>query len=465
MTPFSLNEDDLTVYPHPDPNFDWWVYHDPGPPPMIGGEGEDYYKWGFELVAIWSSHLDPTDGVMWDISPGGIGHAPLPEVDDWEQFYDLLDGGDWGTGYKVNPVTGQPYKPQFVPRGDYARILAEFWADGPASETPPGHWFVILNEAVFDHPLFERRFEGQGPIVDDLEYDVKAYLALGGAMHDCAISAWGIKGYYDFIRPISAIRYMCDLGQCSDPKGPSFSPQGIHLHPGFIEVVTPETRKTYHAGIPGPDNYVIGRVALKAWRGPEAINDPDTDTAGVGWILAENWWPYQRPSFVTPPFPGYVSGHSTYSRAASELLTLLTGDEYFPGGLGEFPCPANEFLVFEDGPSVDCTLQWATYRDASDQTSLSRLWGGIHPPADDLPGRQIGKVIGPEAFNRAKLYFGGRVSCPADLTADGTIDVSDLLTVITLWATDNQDGDVNLDGVVDVQDLVGVIANWGSCSS
>jgi len=32
-----------------------------------------------------------------------------------------------------------------VELGDYGRILAEFWADGPDSETPPGHWFTILN--------------------------------------------------------------------------------------------------------------------------------------------------------------------------------------------------------------------------------------------------------------------------------------------------------------------------------
>jgi hypothetical protein len=70
----------------------------------------------------------------------------------------------------------------------------------------------------------------------------------------------------------------------------------------------------------------------------------------------------------------------------------------------------NEFLVFEDGPSVDVTLQWATYRDASDQTSLSRIWGGIHPPVDDIPGRVIGEKIGADAFGLAERYFEGSVS-------------------------------------------------------
>jgi hypothetical protein len=89
-------------------------------------------------------------------------------------------------------------------------------------------------------------------------------------------------------------------------------------------------------------------------------------------------------------------------------LTLLTGDAYFPGGIGEYHIQKNAFLRFEEGPSVDLTLQWATYRDAADQTSLSRIWGGIHPPADDIPGRLIGARIGVRAFRLAARYFKGR---------------------------------------------------------
>ncbi|MBK8704102.1 MAG: T9SS type A sorting domain-containing protein [Saprospiraceae bacterium] len=152
-------------------------------------------------------------------------------------------------------------------------------------------------------------------------------------------------------------------------------------------------------------NENVGKIKLKAWRGPNYIFDPGTEEAGVDWILAESWMPYQRPTFVTPPFAGYISGHSTYSRAAAEALTLITGDAYFPGGMGVFEAPADEFLVFEDGPSQHITLQWATYRDASDQCSLSRIWGGIHPPCDDIPGRLIGAEVGTDAFELARAYF------------------------------------------------------------
>jgi hypothetical protein len=75
--------------------------------------------------------------------------------------------------------------------------------------------------------------------------------------------------------------------------------------------------------------------------------------------------------------------------------------------MGIFSVAKNNFLAFEAGPSESFSLQWATYRDASDQTSLSRIWGGIHPPIDDIKGRIIGNKIGKEAFNYASQFFNG----------------------------------------------------------
>ncbi|MEQ9423963.1 MAG: T9SS type A sorting domain-containing protein [Cyclobacteriaceae bacterium] len=406
VTPFSLTPDDLTIYDRD--GDEYWVYHDPGDPPYLEEDGSGLsaeYQWGFSLVAAWSSHLDPSDGVMIDISPGALGNINTfpSSIESYRDYYDFEEGGDPSEGHSVNPHTGEPYPPNLVPRGDYARVLAEFWADGPDSETPPGHWFTILN-FVNDNPDLVKKFKGQGRVLDDLEWDVLSYMILGGTMHDVAISSWGIKGWYDYIRPISAIRYMADQGQSSDPDLPSYSLEGIPLTEGFIELV--------EVGDPlaGDDDEHVGKIKFKAWKGPDFIDDPETDVAGVDWILAENWWPYQRPTFVTPPFAGYVSGHSTYSRAAADVMTFLTGDNYFPGGVGEFIAPKNEFLVFEEGPSVDVVLQWATYQDASDQTSLSRIWGGIHPPADDIPGRIIGEKIALQSFAKAEGLFGSVVT-------------------------------------------------------
>ncbi len=404
---WSLSNYDCTIRERD--GFTYSLFKDPGAPPKIS-DSSGGYKSGFEMVSVWSAHLDPSDGVMMDASPASIGNAPLATPAQLPSFYDYYNGGDWGSGYGANPVTGQPYPAQLVPRGDYARVLAEFWADGPDSETPPGHWFVILND-VSDHPSFEKRIGGVGPILGDLEWYAKSYLAMAGAMHDSAISAWGVKGWYDYLRPISALRYMADLGQCTDQQLPSYDPQGINLQPGYIELVTTATTAPgqRHEHLAGSED----KIAVLAWRGPNYITNPEVDVAGVGWILAENWWPYQRPTFVTPPFAGYVSGHSTYSRAAAVVMHQLTGSPYFPEGLGEYLCKKNEFLVFEEGPSTDVRLQWASYYDASDQCSLSRIWGGIHPPADDLPGRQMGQEIGDEAYSLAEQYWTGS-ACDAN---------------------------------------------------
>jgi hypothetical protein len=401
VSPFALTQNELTKKTRD--GHEYLIYHDVGAPPkLIPGGDSDEFKWNFETVLKWSSQLDHSNELLVDISPSSVGNLTddlFPTTfQEYQDFYDF-EGADPGSGYASNPKNGAAYKSQIVKMGDYTRVLAEFWADGPHSETPPGHWFTILNY-VTDHPQFERKFEGKGIEMNVLEWDVKTYLILGGAMHDAAITAWGIKGYYDYARPINAIRYLADRGQSSDPTEANYHPDGLRLIDGLIELIK--------EGDPlvGKLNENIGKLKVHSWKGPDYISNPQVQTAGVDWILAENWWPYQRPSFVTPPFAGYVSGHSTYSRAAAEVLTLVTGDEYFPGGIGEFEAEKNEYLVFENGPSETITLQWAKYRDASDQCSLSRIWGGIHPPVDDIPGRKIGALIGLNAFNKAVSYFG-----------------------------------------------------------
>jgi hypothetical protein len=115
---------------------------------------------------------------------------------------------------------------------------------------------------------------------------------------------------------------------------------------------------------------------------------------------------YQRTNFVTPAFPGYISGHSTFSRSAAEVLAGFTGSAFFPGGMGAY---TNYVLGFENGPSQPLTLQWATYYDASDEAGISRIYGGIHPPADNLSGRRVGSQVGKAVWALAQTYFDGTV--------------------------------------------------------
>jgi hypothetical protein len=361
---------------------------DPGPPPHLGDSRSDAaYKEAAVAIIRYSSELDASDGVTMDIGPGALGANTL--------------GTNDGHGRPENPVTGKPYAPDVVLRADYERTLAEFWADGPNSETPPGHWNVIANQ-VSDSPALKLRIGGAGADVDRLEWDVKLYFALNGAVHDAAIAAWGLKGHYDSARPISMIRYMGERGQSSDPRAGSYDPRGLPLEPGLIEVISAQSSAPgqRHAALAGH----VGEVAVRAWRG--FPKNPATQTSGVGWIRAVDWVPYQRSTFVTPAFAGYVSGHSTFSRAAAEVMTAFTGTEFFPAGLAEWKLGAGH-LKHEKAPTSDVTLEWATYYDAADQAGLSRLFMGIHISPDDFQGRRIGSICGKDAWALASHYFDG----------------------------------------------------------
>ena len=362
------------------------VPFDPGPPPRLGDPSTDaIFKSQVVEVIKDSSLLDAASDALVEISPGAMGANAL--------------GSNNGHGYPTNPVTGRPYTPETVRAGDFYRVIAEFWADGPNSETPPGHWNVIAN-SVSDALAPNLRIGGKGPVVDRLQWDVKLYLALNGAVHDAAIAAWGLKGRYDGNRPISMIRYMASRGQSTDPSLPAYNKDGLPLVPGLIELVTKE--KIQDGSLPGMFGNE-GKIAVRAWR--QGIADPRAPH--IGWILGTTWMPYQLPTFVTPSFQGYVSGHSTFSRAAAEVLTSITGSMYFPGGLSERTITAGTFRI-ENGPSADIVLQWATYYDAADQAGQSRLFGGIHVQADDFTGRILGSTCGKDAWALAQRYYAGR---------------------------------------------------------
>jgi hypothetical protein len=336
------------------PASDRGVPIDPGEPPRLGDPA--FVRDALDVISR-SAELDADDGVAMNISPGVRGANSL--------------GSNSGSGHRVNPATGQPYSPNVVARGDFTRALAEYWADGPKSETPPGHWNSVANE-VSDSAELKRRIGGRGPEVDRLAWDVKLYLALNGAVHDAAVAAWGLKGHYDSARPISIIRYLGERNQLPEAPG----------------LVRRQGGETY----------------VRAWAG--FPKDPATEASGVRWIRAVDWVPYQLPTFVTPAFAGYVSGHSTFSRAAAEVLTAFTGSSFFPGGLYEVPVPGGN-LKIEAGPVRDLTLQWATYFDAADAAGQSRLWMGIHVPADDFAGRRVGSRCGKLAWEQAQLHFEG----------------------------------------------------------
>lgn len=221
---------------------------------------------------------------------------------------------------------------------DEQKCIAEYWADGPSSELPPGHF------NLFAQFISER---------DDhtLDQDVKLFFALTNAVMDAGIAVWEAKHYYDYCRPVTAIRYLFN-GQ-----------------------------------------------TIRSWAGP-GQNNAEIDGAA--------WKPYQPDYFPTPPFPEYPSGHSGFSAAAAEVLKRFTGSDAFGFSVR---IPAGS-LKAEPGiaPASDVTLNLATFSDAADQAGISRRYGGIHFEQGDLASRTMGRQCGAQAWAKAEAFWSGLAS-------------------------------------------------------
>ena len=211
------------------------------------------------------------------------------------------------------------------------KAIAAYWADGPNTETPPGHWNLLAQ-------WVSRRDR------HTLDQDVKLFFVLGNAMLDASIAVWDAKRLYDYVRPISAIRFLF--------KGRS----------------------------------------IAAWAGPGL---------GTQKIKGEAFMPY----IPTPPFAEYTSGHSGFSAAAARVLQRFTGSPFF--GASYTVAAGSSFVEPGVAPSRDVTLFWLTFDDAADQAGWSRRYGGIHFEEGDRSSRGIGRAVGDRVWRKAREYFNG----------------------------------------------------------
>ncbi len=223
---------------------------------------------------------------------------------------------------------------------DEQKVIAEYWADGPGTESPPGHWDLIAQ--------YVSARDGYGNSNKGIDQDVKMFFAMTNAVFEAGIAAWDDKRAYDSVRPITAIRYL-------------FNDQTI-----------------------------------RAWGGPYQ---------GTQNINGGAWQPYQPSWFPTPPFPEYLSGHSTFSMAAATILREFTGSDTYGGSI---TVKAGSSFV-EPGltPAQNVTLTWPTFTDAAEQAGISRLYGGIHFMAANLDGRALGERVALQAWLKALSYFDG----------------------------------------------------------
>ncbi len=197
---------------------------------------------------------------------------------------------------------------------------------------------------------------------NDLDQDIKLYFTVANVCMDAFIAAWDSKRVYDSSRPFTLIRY-------------------------------------YYKG-----------QKVRGWLGPGL---------GVGEIDGSQWIPYSPASFVTPPFPGYVSGHSCVSGAAAEALKLFTGSDRFEaeeerqaGELTEpgFDCPTIQQVDGQAGGQESCfvRLHLPTFSQAAEMAGRSRVLGGYHIQADNRAGLRLGRDVAGYSWPIYRAYFEGK---------------------------------------------------------
>ena len=200
---------------------------------------------------------------------------------------------------------------------------------------------------------------------DDLRIDdeVKLFFCVSVALHDTAIATWESKYYYDYVRPVTAVQALGDRR---------------------VKVWVPETLPTAFA------------YSAPATRGlVEEQQDPGEHVAT---IEAREWQPY----LPTPPFPSYVSGHASFTAAWARSMELVTGR-------AEFGMSMKVDRLFVERRRLDppINLTYPTFWSAAEASGLSRVYGGIHWPIDNLMGLALGRSIAEASWERAQQFILG----------------------------------------------------------
>lgn len=178
-----------------------------------------------------------------------------------------------------------------------------------------------------------------------LDEDVKMFFYNQVVAMDAFIASWDAKMFYDFARPYALVH-----------------------------------------------EYYQDQV-IKAWGG---------EGKGFMEIKGQQWRPYSPATFLCPPFPSYVSGHSTISGGCAEALKLWTGSDEFGS---EVTMVAGAMTEPENlGDTV--VLKFPTFTEAAEMAGMSRVYGGYHIQADNIEGLKLGRAVAHEAWKFYKKHVG-----------------------------------------------------------
>jgi hypothetical protein len=274
---------------------------------------------------------------------------------------------------------------------DEQKLVAEFWEDGGGTSFPPGTWMTFgqFVSARDNHTV---------------DQDAVLFAALGNAVFDAGVATWEAKVFYDYARPVRAIR---DLGNLGLLNNGATGTDAITGETGFV---------------------------IDAWAGPGL---------GTETILADNFLTYQTPGGdPSPPFAEYTSGHSAFSASGAEILRSFTGSDTF-GASVTFDQGESRFEpgVTPTAATSPLTLQWDTFSEAADEAGISRIYGGIHFDDGDQNGRTLGREVGSTVWEQLQLLTSGG----ENESISGSTEGDELIA-----GAPNDDGSITLDGLDDV---------------
>ena len=289
-----------------------------------------------------------------DVTPFAIGDGAAfrpvapPQLGDFSAYTDA-------TGF--TSTNDEAYRSQFAEVAAISatltaeqKAIAEYWADGPLSSTPPGHW----NE--FAHDLSARETYG-------LADDVKMFFALNNALFDTGIAVWDAKYAHDYVRPQTAIRHLYEDKEIVAWAGPNKGAQTIlgqdwqpYQDVTFVTPAFPE----YTSGHSGFS--FAAATVLEAYTGSDVLFDGQS--RGVQDLDGDG---------------------------ERDLIGSWSTDE----------------LSFEayDGDTIH--LSWNTLWEAAAEAGRSRLYGGIHIQDGDLRGRAMGQQVAEMVWSQTESLFAG----------------------------------------------------------
>lgn len=231
------------------------------------------------------------------------------------------------------------------------KMVAEYWAGGPGSVTPPGMWVVFMDVVIRSNGLTQVQ-------------EIRNYTVVANGLYQAGICAWRLKRDHLQARPVQMIR-----------------------------------------------EFEFDQPIEQSW------NDKH---------LGQYWLPYQMQNFVTPPFPDFLSGHSTFSATAARLFCcLLQSDQivlknpmisleilkYFSPILTNTTNFSINLISLLPGcseiepsvvPSTGVTLSWSTWSDMASSSGKSRIYGGIHVESSNQAGLYLGRLIGDKIWDKLK---------------------------------------------------------------